>query len=196
MYICTTLCKWLATYFVWKSHQVDKVTWTIFSVHSRIRFFFSCHENFLFYSIQIHHPYVIWLYLPYLCHWSLMSSIPTTFFKSFFQDGGHITTIFTASWHRPQFWNVCFNNVVSILNRAYVKKTNNINYFITYFSSEKIYFHVFAGIWKTHQVILGSSFQESLNFIRCTIDLMLVLQLMDFGKGFVKVLMPYSVLVH
>ncbi len=40
-----------------------------------------------------------------------MSSIPTTLFKSFFKDGGH----------------VCFNNVVSILNRAYVKRTDDIN---------------------------------------------------------------------
>ena len=40
-----------------------------------------------------------------------MSSIPTAIFKSFFQRGGH----------------VCLNDIVSILNRAYVKKTDEIN---------------------------------------------------------------------
>ena len=53
-------------------------------------------------NVNYHRPYSILLYLPYLCHWSLMLSIPTAL-------------------------NVCFNNVVSILNRAYVKKTDSIN---------------------------------------------------------------------
>ncbi len=60
------------------------------------------------FGTQHHCSYAISLYLSYLCCWSLMSSIPTTLFKSFFQD-------------------VCLNNVVSIFNRADVKKTDEIN---------------------------------------------------------------------
>ncbi len=39
--------------------------------------------------IHSHRPYAISLYLTYLYGLSLMSSIPTTIFKSFFQHAGH-----------------------------------------------------------------------------------------------------------
>ena len=59
-----------------------------------------------------------------------MSSIPTILFTSFSQDGGHklipennLFPLLGLGLH----FEMCFNNVVSILNRAYVKKTDDIN---------------------------------------------------------------------
>ncbi len=75
-----------------------------------------------------HFSYTIWLYFPYLCRWSLMLSIPTTLLKSFSQDGGHKQMHRCFSWLWPPFWNVCFYNVVSILNRACTLNKSQIAY--------------------------------------------------------------------
>ncbi len=57
-----------------------------------------------------HHPYAIWHYLPYLCHWSLMSSIPMTLFQSFFRDGDICDSVYKC----PPSWENALNNVVRI----------------------------------------------------------------------------------
>ncbi len=45
---------------------------------------------------KVHRTYAISLYLTYLYRQSLMSSVPTTLFKSFFQHGGHNLLLFPA----------------------------------------------------------------------------------------------------
>ena len=82
-----------------------------------------------------HRPYAILLYSTYLCRQSLMSSIPTTLFKSFFQDGGHKQKDRCLSWKKLQILalglhiEMCLAIMLSAfwIEHTVCKKTDNIN---------------------------------------------------------------------
>ena len=89
----------------------------------------------LFYCIIIrvsHHGISVWYSFSY--YWQLSQSVCNlALFNLFMSSVFNVVNTddniqpFAASCSWPPYWNVCLNNIVSILNRAYVKKTDDIN---------------------------------------------------------------------